>query len=120
MAPMGKPITVPRSQGLQDRDQSRAVIQTDPLTAITASSAPPRRPAMNSASPTANRATASVVTSTPSRSCGTPKDSRAWPVNWSIPTSASDSPTKSEISPLRALSPKADETVTKASTISAK
>ena len=73
----GKPITVPRSQGFHDRAQSRAVIQTDPRTAMTSSSTASRRAATNSASPTANIATASVVTSIPSSSCGTPKDSRA-------------------------------------------
>ena len=40
MAPMGKPMKVPRSQGFQDRFQSSRVIQTDPLTAVTLSSTP--------------------------------------------------------------------------------
>ena len=31
MAPIGKPISVPRSQGFQDRAQSARLIQTEPL-----------------------------------------------------------------------------------------
>ena len=64
--------------------------------------------------------TASVVTSTPSSRSGSPKDSRACPVSWSMPMQPSASPRNSEVSPRRVESPKADETVTKASTISAK
>jgi hypothetical protein len=120
MAPMGKPITVPRSQLFQDRAQSCAVIQSEPFTATASPSRCIPRPATNSASPTAKSATASVVTSIPSSSCGTPKESRACPVSWSMPTTASASPMKSEVSPRSVLSPKAAETVTKASTISAK
>jgi hypothetical protein len=68
---------------------------------------------LNSASPMAKIATASVVTSIPSRSCSTPKASRAWPVCPSMPTIASASPMNSEIRPLQGLSPKAADTVTK-------
>ena len=73
--------------GFQDRRQSSRVMATEPLMAWTFSCIAAAWAATNSASPTANMATASVVTSIPSRSCGTPKDSRAWPVSPSIPTS---------------------------------
>ena len=117
---MGNPIAVPRSQAFQDRAQSCTVILTRPLIARTPG--PPSGPcaATNSASPSANIATASVVTSMPSRSCGTPKARRVCPVNWSMPTMASARPMNSDTSPRKALSPKAADTVTKASTISAK
>ena len=49
-----------------------------------------------------------------------PKLMRVWPVSWSIPTMASAKPMNSEVRPRSAESPKAEETVTKASTISAK
>jgi len=39
MAPIGKPITVPRSQGFQDRAQSLALIHSDPRTGSTVSGA---------------------------------------------------------------------------------
>ena len=39
MAPMGKPMAEPRSQGFQDRAQSSRVIHTEPLTASTSASA---------------------------------------------------------------------------------
>ena len=77
MAPMGKPMAVPRSQGRQERDQSSRVMATEPLMAWTLSCSPAPWAATNSASPTANMATARVVTSMPSKSCGTPKESRA-------------------------------------------
>ncbi len=35
MAPIGKPIKVPRSQGFHERAQSCLLIQTEPLTAST-------------------------------------------------------------------------------------
>ena len=38
MAPMGKPMAVPRSQGFQERAQSALVIQIEPFTASTLSS----------------------------------------------------------------------------------
>ncbi|MOA07581.1 hypothetical protein D3C78_1272860 [compost metagenome] len=75
---------------------------------------------MNSVSPMANMATASVVTSTPSSRSGMPKLMRVWPVSWSMPTMARAKPMNSEVRPRNAESPKAEETVTKASTISAK
>ena len=116
---MGKPMNVPRSQGFHDRFQSSLVIQTRPLTLCIPSSGA-CWPATAKASPKANSATAMVVTSIPSISCGTPKVSRAAPVRPSMPTQASASPMKSEVKPRSVLSPKVAETVTKASTISAK
>ena len=71
-----------------------ALIQIEPLTAVTSSSTCTRWPAMNSASPTANMAATMVVTSIPSSSSGTPNDSRACPVNWSMPTQAAGQPQK--------------------------
>ncbi len=120
IAPIGKPMSVPRSQGFHDRDQSSRVIHTEPLTASTFSSPCTGDAATFSASPIAKSATASVVTSMPSSRSGTPKASRACPVCRSMPTSPSVSPRKSAVMPRSAESPKAAETVMKASTISAK
>ncbi len=113
-------MAVPRSQGSHERDQSSLVIQIEPFTASSRSSIPPGVAATFSVSPTAKSATASVVTSMPSSRSSTPKVIRAWPVCRSIPTTAKARPRKSAVRPLKAESPKAAETVTKASTISAK
>ena len=120
MAPIGKPITVPRSHGFHDRAQSLALIHSEPRTGSTVSGARLPWAATNSVSPMANMATASVVTSTPSSRSGMPKLSRACPVCRSMPMIPSVRPMNSEVSPRRAESPNAAETVTKASTISAK
>ncbi|MNI27533.1 hypothetical protein D3C73_812710 [compost metagenome] len=81
IAPIGKPITVPRSQAFHERAQSDAVIHTEPLIASTLSGACAPWAAMNKVSPIANIATAMVVTSIPSSRSGTPKDKRFWPVS---------------------------------------
>ena len=120
MAPMGKPITVPRNQAGQERFQSSMVIQTEPLTASTSSLSWVREAAIESVSPMANSATASVVTSMPSSRSGMPKARRAWPVCRSMPMTPRPRPMNKAVMPRRALSPKAAETVMKASTISAK
>ena len=117
---MGKPMAVPRSQGFQDRFQSSRDIQMDPLMAMGFSSLNRWRDATCSASPRANRPTASVVTSTPSSRFGTPKASRAWPVSWSMPISPSHSPMARLVSPRRGEDPKVADTVTKAISISPK
>ena len=111
---------MPRSHGFHERAQSSRFIHTEPFTGSIRSSASLGEAAILSASPTAKSATASVVTSMPSRRSGMPKASRAWPVCRSMPTSPRVRPSTSAVSPRRAESPKAAETVTKASTISAK
>ena len=78
---MGNPIAVPRNHAFHDRAQSCAVIRTLPLMASTPVPVSGPCAATNNASPSANIATASVVTSIPSSNCGTPKESRVWPVN---------------------------------------
>ena len=117
---MGKPIAAPRSQGFHDRRQSSRDIQIDPVSAIGRPWSIECRETMCSVSPIANRPTASVVTSIPSRSCGTSKVSRACPVSMSIPISPSQSPIARLVRPRRTELPNVAETVTKAISISAK
>jgi hypothetical protein len=119
-APIGKPKAVPRSHAFQDRRQSSFVIQSDPLIGMISSGFPLKREATNSASPTANRPTASVVTSTPSRSSGIPKVIRDCPVSLSMPTRPSVSPKARLVRPRSGEAPNVADTVTKASTIRAK
>ena len=73
-----------------------------------------------SASPIANRPTASVVTSTPSSNSGTPNDNRACPVSLSMPIRPSVRPTNSEVRPRIGESPKVADTVMNATHIRAK
>ena len=54
---------------------------------------------MCSASPTANRPTATITMSTPLPSWSTPNVSRDCPVSWSMPTNPISSPTASEAKP---------------------
>ncbi len=54
---------------------------------------------MCSASPTANRPTATITMSIPLPSWSTPNVSRDWPVSWSMPTKPISSPTASEEKP---------------------
>ena len=68
----------------------------------------------------ANRPTASVVIEMPSISAGTPKARRACPVSLSMPTRPSNRPSARLVSPRSTELPKVADTVTKATTISAK
>ena len=68
----------------------------------------------------AKSATATVVTSMPSRSAGMPSVSRACPLWRSMPTRPRVRPRKRLVTPFSIESPKAADTVVKASTISAK
>ncbi len=120
MAPIGKPSAVPRSHGPIDRFQSSSVIHSEPRTGSSVSGVLFCVAATASVSPTANSATATVVTPTPSRSAGTPKASRGWPVCRSMPMSPSASPMNRLVIPRKVESPNAAETVTNASTIKAK
>ena len=72
------------------------------------------------ASPIANRPTAAIVTSMPSRSSGCPKVKRAWPVCKSIPTKPKSKPANKLIKPLKAEFPRTAETMMSASTIKLK
>ena len=111
---------MPRSHGTHDRFQSSRLIQTDPLTGSTFSSAIWRAETTASVSPMAKSATASVVTEIPSKRLGVPMVSRAWPVSWSMPIRPSARPIASAVRPRSVESPKAAETVMKASSMSAK
>ncbi|CAB4901346.1 unannotated protein [freshwater metagenome] len=73
--------------------------------------------AMWSASPTANRPTATMTMSTPLPSWSTPAVRRGWPVSWSMPTQPIRMPRKSEIRP-RVIE-RATSVVTDANAISA-
>ncbi|MCY1561310.1 hypothetical protein D9M68_985460 [compost metagenome] len=111
---------MPRSHEAQLRFQSSRVIHTEPLTAVTSALTWSRSEAVFIVSPMANSTTASVVTSMPSSRSITPKARRVWPVCRSMPIRPRPSPMNSAVSPRRAESPKAAETVTKARTMSAK
>lgn len=117
---MGKPRPKPRSHGFHERFQSSRVIHSEPRTASMLSCTPLKRDAVCSVSPIAKRPTASVVMDTPSSSDGTPKASRDWPVSLSMPTRPSTSPSTRLVMPRSTEVPNVADTVTKASTISAK
>ncbi|MNN73447.1 hypothetical protein D3C81_1895650 [compost metagenome] len=97
-----------------------AVMRRPPLTASMVSCTPLNFAAEKNVSPIANRPTASVVTWMPSSISGTPKVSRACPVSLSMPISPRPMPSARLVSPRSVESPKVADTVTKASTISAK
>ena len=119
IAPNGKPMTVPRSHGFQERFQSSLRIHGTPTGMV--AGVPCRRcAAIQSASPTANRATAMTTTSMPPESSGWPNVSRGCPVVASRPTSPMVNPMNSEASPRMRLEPSTVLTATKAKTIIAK
>ena len=76
IAPIGKPMSGAASQGFHERAQSSRLIQTEPRTGSILLVAIGWLATFR-ASPTAKSATASVVTSMPSRRSGMPKESRA-------------------------------------------
>jgi hypothetical protein len=75
---------------------------------------------MESASPIANRPTATITMSTPANSWSTPNVSRACPVSWSIPIRPIARPIPSDSRPRITERPISAVTATNASTTSAK
>jgi hypothetical protein len=67
----------PRIQAFHERDQSCAVIQSEPLTGMISSGDERWREARCRVSPTANRPTTTMMTSMPSSSSSEPKVKRA-------------------------------------------
>jgi len=117
--PNGVPITVPRSQGRQERFQSRRDMRKRPTVLRVVCTRRSYR-AEYSTSPTTNRPTATSTMSTPSVSAGQPPVSRSTPLTDSTPTQASASPTNKAVTPRSVLLPTAALTAPKASTISMK
>ena len=117
--PKGKPKPAPRIQGQKLRFTSLRDIMMDP-TGRTSCFPSAYRQARCSVSPTANSATATSTTFTPSSNSGMPKVRRGWPVCRSMPTRPSIRPKNRLVSPRSALPPSTAETVTKHSTISEK
>ncbi len=118
--PNGKPTAVARSHAGHERRQSSFDIISEPDRRSISSRCRLLYAATYSASPTANRPTASTTTSMPSSSSGTPNAKRCCPVCSSMPTRPNSRPRNSIVRPRVVDCPRTAATVTKANTISAK
>lgn len=119
MAPKGKPISVPRSQGFQERFQSSRFMRA-PSTWMISAGWRRRWAATQSASPTANRPTATTTTSMPSASSGIPSVSRCCPEVGSMPTVPMSRPMPSAARPRILEEPRTVVTAMNASIMMAK
>ena len=118
-APKGKPSAVPRSHAGHDRRQSAPSIHGFPL-GMTSAGVWRRWAAIHSASPTANRATATTTVSMPVDRASTPNVSRCCPVSASMPTRPRVSPSARAASPRTGEEPRTVETATNEMSVIAK